>query len=460
MFFFRKPKRVILISLDTLRPDHLGLYGCQRATSPNLDDFAKAATVFWNAHTPIPYTSACFPAIFYAQYPSKNPVKFTPPRPFKLESTPEFFTLLKKKGVKSAAFVSSIVLSQGCMEGIEDFFDFFDDELPEHEANRPETLLRRADQTLKVAKNWIAQNRKENFFLWIHLMDIHGPYTPPKEYENLFLNDQYTNPKPKKLTKIIEDCSFPFEKIEEKDAFIPAYQVLWKGKDDCETDVETYTSRYDANIRFVDDQLGKFFQFLRKLGIFNDSLILIHSDHGEAFGEENIFFFHGLTTTPDQIRIPLLTKYPKQKSTIEIYSPASNLDIIPTISHHLGIPLEYRDGLPVDRRCRENFERIVFSQLPRSVAVISYPFHLNFRIGTLGPGGGVESEQEHVFKLTGELEEGMITEERFLKEHTHYKLKTPPDQTTPDKPNDDFVRTAYQRLLKEFTYTPRPEDAS
>jgi arylsulfatase A-like enzyme len=172
---------------------------------------------------------------------------------------------------------------------------------------------------------------------------------------------------------------------------IPAYQVLKPERDDngqltsWEKDYTYYVSQYDGRVRYVDDQLRVLIEGLKKYGLYDDSLIIIASDHGEAMGENDIFFFHSMTVTLDQIRIPLVIKLPdycEAKPNI-INDPASTVDIMPTVlaicnreANYLGLQglnlLPYITG----RSGSTHPQRYVFSETPTQLSVISGRFQL------------------------------------------------------------------------------------
>lgn len=212
-------------------------------------------------------------------------------------------------------------------------FEHYDDECTLSEINRPETLWRRGTDTLKAAEQWLQSNRDDSCFLWIHLMDAHGPYSPPHPYDELFVRDQFW--REPRLLGCVRDGEM---------GGIPAYQALHPKRDQSgallsyERDWNYYVSQYDGSIGYVDDAIDHFLHGLKKQGIWDDSLLIVTADHGEAMGENQIFFFHSLTVTLDQIRVPLLIKAPKNLKVHARVSEASvsTVDILPTILEAVG----------------------------------------------------------------------------------------------------------------------------
>ena len=322
------PKKIILISLDTLRADHLGCYGYPRNTSPTLDTLAKQGILFKNAFSPSSHTIPAHGSIFTGKYPSKHTIGFnqnifveTGKLNTDIDTT--LAEVLKNCDLKTAAFISGIVLGKNT--NFNAGFESYDDKIGDDPYGR-----RKCTDTNQNVLNWLTDNFAQNFFLFIHYFDIHGPYNCEEKYQKLFLNDsnykkspiphKYSGPNPERNT-------------------IPEYQLLDVKRDrqnriiDFETDLGYYIAQYDGCIRYLDDNLGLLFDKLQQLGIYDDTLIIVTSDHGEAFGENDVYFYHGLTVTREQILVPLIIKPHKDwavKSGI-INTPVSTLDIMPTL---------------------------------------------------------------------------------------------------------------------------------
>ena len=322
------PKKIILISLDTLRADHLGCYGYPRNTSPTLDTLATQGILFRNAFSPSSHTIPAHGSIFTGKYPSKHTIGFNQNilvETGKLNTDIDITLaeVLKNCDLKTAAFISGIVLSK--KTNFNAGFEVYDDEIEDDPYGR-----RNCFNTNQRVKDWLADNFSQNFFIFIHYFDIHGPYHCQNKYQELFLNDsnykksplphKYSGPNPERNT-------------------IPEYQLLDVKRDeqnritDFETDLGYYVAQYDGCIRYLDDNLREIFEKLQQLGIYDETLIVVTSDHGEAFGENDIYFFHGLTVTRDQIYVPLIVKPHKgwalDHSIIDV--PVSTVDIMPTI---------------------------------------------------------------------------------------------------------------------------------
>ncbi|HET8922731.1 MAG TPA: sulfatase-like hydrolase/transferase [Candidatus Acidoferrum sp.] len=271
---------VILITLDTVRADRMGFLGSKRGLTPQLDGLAHQSVVFERAYSQAPLTPVSHATILSGTYP-----RFHGVRDFGVRlpvSTPYLPELLRTRGYHTAAFVSSIILDpkNGFAPGFERGFDVYDAGF--HRGKRGENRLgsmqRRGEETVTRALAWLEKNRQGPVFLWIHLWDAHDPYDPPEPFRT-------TYPK----------------------------------------------APYDGCLAYVDATVGKLLTGLRGVGIYDDALVAVMSDHGESLGEhgENT---HGVFLYDSTIRVPLLIKFPKAKYAGQrVATRASLVDVAPTL---------------------------------------------------------------------------------------------------------------------------------
>ncbi len=325
-----KPKKIILIVIDTLRADHLGCYGYKRNTSPNIDNLAKEGVLFKYAFSPSSFTIPSHASIFTSKYPSSHTIGFDQTFSGKLNKDVDITLaeMLSSRDYVTAAFVSSMVLRKDT--NLNAGFNLYDDIMTSHELNRQEQLIRDGSETINRALEWAKENLDKNFFLFVHFFDVHGPYVSPDPYNKVFVNDDFYNI-PKYLNQIVSD-DLPV-------GGIPGYQVLNTVRDgdgkliDFEKDIRYYIAQYDGGIRYCDNLIITMLNKIKELGVYDDSLVIICSDHGEALCENNVFFYHGLSVTLDQIAIPLIIK-PHKSWNIKrgtVNTPVSTIDIMPTI---------------------------------------------------------------------------------------------------------------------------------
>ncbi|MEM2126165.1 MAG: sulfatase-like hydrolase/transferase, partial [Candidatus Methanosuratincola sp.] len=251
--------------------------------------------------------------------------------------------------------------------------------LSQQELNRPWEPRRSADQTTEAVLQWLKENHGSPFFLWVHYAEPHGPYTPPPPYDGLFVgNELYGTPQ---LLETVPDWQV---------GGIPTYQVLKPQRDaagnlvDYERDFRHYLSQYDGQIRFLDDQLKALVGRLKEWGIYDEALLIITADHGEALGENDVFFFHGLSVSLEQIRVPLLIKPPSRSrlKNHRISDPVSTIDLMPTVLALLGQEAQYlglqgMSLLPFLQGSRPTLpQRYIFSEIPTQLSLIHGRFQL------------------------------------------------------------------------------------
>jgi arylsulfatase len=326
-------KRVILITCDTLRADHLGCYGYGRPTSPNLDALAAEATVFDDAWSSAPLTGPSLSALLTGRIPDE--VGVTNNRELMPSEVVTLAEVARDAGVATAAFVSNGVLrrpaaSQGDL-GVAQGFQQFDDRMTGKELNRG-LMERAADATTDAVLSWLATRAAdEPFLLWVHYQDPHGPYTPPPEHLAPFRRDHAGEPE------------LPAGSTNSGQGQIPRYQQFGT-----ERRAGQYTDRYDGEIRFFDAQLGRLIAGLQARGLYEDALIVFTADHGESLGEHGYWFCHGEHAHSELVRVPLLVRWPAAlrqpgartplRGATHVAELVQHLDLAPTVLEALGLP--------------------------------------------------------------------------------------------------------------------------
>lgn len=296
--------------MDTLRADHLEWYGYERATMPELRPLVERGALFESAYTTLPETTPAISSMLTSLYPARHGVERLYLRLH--ESNLTAATLLRRQGYATAAFVSSFVM-------IRDFsnfapgFDVYDDFVTERERYR-ENYERRAGPTLALARAWIEGHRHGPFFCFIHLIDPHGPYTPPGAFAERFHSTT----------------------VEPVEGTIPPYQQIPGVRDR-----NRYRDLYDGEIAYASAELGRFFAYLRRAGLFDRALILFSADHGEEMGEHGYNFRHGCDIYQQNVHVPLIVKPPAAtpaRLPRRIAQPVSVVDLLPTALALLGLP--------------------------------------------------------------------------------------------------------------------------
>jgi len=313
-----RPLNVIVVGIDTLRPDHLGCYGYERATSPNIDEFAAAGVLFENTASQAPWTAPSFATIFTSLYPSQHGSMDVSSRI--RESVPTLATMLKERGYATGAVINAPALKPEF--GLSRDFDFYD-----------MTPLggRRGDGTTRDALAWIDEVRGGPFFMFVHYFDPHIPYGPPPGYDDLFhkgYEGRIKNPFD------IDDFSRAREKLfEEMKVLTP-------------DDWAEIIDLYDGEIVYVDQAFGALIRGLEERGLTDDTVIVLLSDHGEEFFEHG-GFEHGHTLFEELIHVPLIVSLPgKVREGARVRNQVRLLDVTPTVFDLLGLePLAHFEGV-------------------------------------------------------------------------------------------------------------------
>ncbi|MBU6283536.1 sulfatase [bacterium] len=318
-----RPANLLLVTVDTLRADHLGFDGYARDTSPRLDALAREGTWFRRCYTQSSTTGASHATLFSSLPPQRHGV-FANKQRFP-SGIPSLIGELRGHGYATAGFASSVVV--GRKFGLQDVFEHFDDEFTTMELNRVARGERPAADTVLAVEKWIASVPPDKpFFAWMHLIDPHGPYAAP-ENPDRYVGDALDG-------RI--GARFPIGTDDFQPGHIPRYQVL-----DGRTDADYYVARYDAEIRYADGQLGRLFDFLRERGLDRDTLVVITSDHGETLAEpgHRLLFSHGNIAYEETSRVPLVVREPqgaKRLAAVPQDSPVGLVDLAPTVLGLLG----------------------------------------------------------------------------------------------------------------------------
>jgi arylsulfatase A-like enzyme/Flp pilus assembly protein TadD len=281
----RPIRNVILISIDTCRADYLSCYGYPRKTTPNIDAIANEAALFENVISPVPLTLPSHCSMMTGTIPPHHGVHdndnyWLNGRNITLAE------VLKENGFATAAFVSAFVLdSQFALnQGFNTYYDNFDLLPGRFKANE-----RRADKTTRLALDWLDNHSENKFFLFVHYYDPHTDYEPPEPFASKFSDNLYA-----------------------------------------------------GEIAYTDHNIASLIEKLKSLGIFDSSLIIITSDHGEMLGEHGEDE-HGYFIYQSALKVPLIFRLPGQRKPQRIKHPVGLVDIAPTVCSLLGIepPVPY-----------------------------------------------------------------------------------------------------------------------
>jgi arylsulfatase A-like enzyme len=303
--FAEGPRRIIVISLDCLRADHLGCYGYDRNISPFLDSMAAGSTLFTRTTAPANWTLPSHTSLFTGLFPSKHRVVHK--QGVLSESIGSLVEPLQDAGFATGAFTGGAFLR--AKHGHDRGFDHY------WEANKMSGAW---TETLERATSWLETNQTRDTFLFLHTYEIHMPYTPPRNYVKRVLGTDQTRFRGS-IRNMID---------------------LEKQETISDQDVREVMGHYDAGIAYTDDMLGVWWQKLETAGLTDNLLLIISSDHGDAFWEHGKRG-HGKDNLEAGVSdIPLLVKLPSQSpgqggTTSDLES--SFLDIMPTVLDAAGL---------------------------------------------------------------------------------------------------------------------------
>jgi arylsulfatase A-like enzyme len=309
-------QNVILISIDTLRADHLGCYGYSRDTSPTIDKLAQEGVLFLNAFSHSPKTTQSHMSMMTSLHhevhkvciwEGDNPIRRLD------DAIPTLAEILRANGYATAAFTggSNVDGSLGFDRG----FDIYSN-----------------NGTIGDVLSWLDKNRDKKFFVFFHTYALHDPYLPPIPYNRMY----YPEYKGKVLDSEEKICAAAG--IECKEANIDKHEIYWEGVNkDNSDDIKFLVAQYDAAMHFVDNEMIlPLLNKLKGLSVYKNTLIIFTADHGEAFKEHNNFQHNDLYV--ETLRVPLIMVsakvLPRNK---EINQLVRLTDIMPTIFDILNI---------------------------------------------------------------------------------------------------------------------------
>ncbi len=275
-------RNVLLISIDTCRADHLSCYGYESKTTPNIDAVAAEGILFENVIAPVAQTLPSHSSMLTGTIPPYHGVHENIGNYLADESNITLPEILKDAGFVTAAAISGFPLDSGfgISQGFDEYYDRFET-LPE----KGRLKERKGAKTTDVALEWLEKNKDKRFFYFLHYFDPHVEYKPPEPFASRFA----ANP-------------------------------------------------YAGEIAYTDHCIGQVLDKLKELGLYDSTLIIITSDHGEMLGEHGELT-HAYFIYQSNIRVPLIFKLPGQNKPVRIKSIAGLVDIVPTVCCLLDIEL-------------------------------------------------------------------------------------------------------------------------
>ncbi len=280
------PRHLVIVTIDTLRADRLGAYGNTTVPTPNFDRLAREGARALDASTHVPITRPSHASLFTGRYPAEHGLRDNISLPL-AKDVPTLAGVLAAEGFTTAAFVSSFVLAtqSGLNRGFSHYDDAFD--ASTGDVRLLSAVQRRGDDTIATLEQWLDQRptaaRAARTALWVHLYDPHDPYEPPEPYATTFAGRPY-----------------------------------------------------DGEVAWTDSLLGRLRASLESRGIWQDALVVVTADHGEALGEHDETG-HGFFVYETTLRVPLVVVGPGVAPGTTIGGTVRTIDVMPTVLDVLGL---------------------------------------------------------------------------------------------------------------------------
>ena len=290
--------------MDTLRADHLSCYGYERETSPNIDELVEDSVLFENVYAQSPWTLPSHLSMLFSLNSASHQVYYYNQKID--DSLPSITSFLRKNGFMTYGFTGGGYVSR--IFGFSKGFDWYD----EHFGKSLAVLgTDEAERLFAHTSDWLKENKDKPFFLFLHTFQIHGPYECPSPWNEAFL-DKEMKWKKFNLVKFFRE----------------------RGRDHKFTpqEIDNIMSLYDGEIRYTDEALIKpLITLLKELGIYDNTLLIITSDHGEEFYDHK-GWLHSTTLYNELIRVPLVMKFPNSEfKGTKVKAKSRSIDIMPTV---------------------------------------------------------------------------------------------------------------------------------
>lgn len=323
---------LIVVSVDTLRADHLGAYGYGRDTSPNIDDFAGKSLFFEEAFSHSSFTLSSHASIFTGLYPIVHDAEVYR-RTGLNDGLTTLAEVLASNGYEPVSFNGGAAISS------------------DTNINQGFTVYEQGwgfEGNFNKSRDWLIENRSKRFFMFIHGYDVHSPYYLPGRFYSE-VNPGYGRGLGEFLHDLpdMRDChiKYPvesrqclkwgydpasFEAVDNVEGAILNYTL-----EGCRCRVDVLTALYDDGIRYVDERFGDFMRQAGKMGLLEDTVIVFTSDHGEELGERDRVAQHGHRLTDEQIRVPLMIYVPGASARVS--GRTEHVDLMPTLLSILDV---------------------------------------------------------------------------------------------------------------------------
>ncbi|MBN2359222.1 MAG: sulfatase [Deltaproteobacteria bacterium] len=339
---------ILWIVVDALRPDHLGMYGYDKPTTPFLDELAAQSFVFVNAYVNAPWTRSSTASMLTGLYPSQHRTQSDRSKlPADIRTVAQD---LKRAGYRTAAVVGNG--NAGSMGGLNRGFDYYIDTVTHWDG------LPAAPDVYAEALTFLKQQQgsKTPWFLFLFLVDPHDPYHAPPEYEAQWLKGI---------------------------AGEPRRRAHWEYNNKYpENERRSMIALYDASIRYTDDQTRLLFDQIKALGLYQNTTVVFSADHGEAFGEHG-YYLHAYHHTDEFVRVPLIIRSPAWQGSGLVYHLVQEVDLAPTLMGLAGrSPRLSHTGKDLTALLQKpiNLDRMAISEYNEFGIHRSAAFNLRYRV--------------------------------------------------------------------------------
>jgi arylsulfatase A-like enzyme len=312
---------ILVILIDTLRTDRMSVYGYSRQTTPHLEQLAADGVLFTQAISQASWTKPAVASLFTGMYPRQHGIassdwgRTDAAGQTRVDTlSPKVQTIaeiLSNAGYRTAAIGENNHLTP--KTGFDQGFDYFRMTLD------PDEYWTRAPETNQLFLRWLKRLGDDSFFAYLHYIDVHWPYRTPPPYSGMYASE-------------------PSEVDYNRHGFVPAHNDEPPAEFDPVV-LQHMLDTYDEGIRFIDDKVGEIIEDLKQRGVYDQTLIVVTSDHGEEFREHGKLA-HGQSLFDEIVRVPLIIKLPDSdgdKNAQVVTTQVELIDIMPTILHSIGL---------------------------------------------------------------------------------------------------------------------------
>jgi len=344
---------VVFIIMDAVSASHLSCYGNDRPTTPNIDFLSDEATLFERAYAQAAWTLPSTASFLTGRYPPQRGAAHS-----KLVTDVTMASVLRDAGLRTAAFSENPYVVAGF--GFDKGFEFFKEYFPAQRLRKNPRSFARIDSAVSVnaVTAWIEDHLAARFFVYLHLLPPHAPYDPPPPYSGKF-DTGYRG--------TVHGSTDTLLKINEGKIKIDRH------------DLEHLRAQYDENLAYADHQVGRLVEFLRGRSLLDKTILIVTSDHGEAFHEHGVML-HNTTVYEEMIHVPLVIRFPSRygKLPSRFKGVVELTDLLPTICDALRITSPESHGTSLlhllrEKRETETLARAWTSMAPEEFAALILP---------------------------------------------------------------------------------------